>query len=116
MEHDSKKIRLDAKLVQADRWQIGRIATIRLLSGVAAECMISNISLNGFRMHCPAPVVPGQTLWLEMGNGDPLRSKVIWSDDEIAGCEFINPVGRAMYSEIILRAIGPDRLGEEVYI
>jgi hypothetical protein len=116
MGHYSKHARLSAGLIQGDRWQIDRTATIRFWSGAAAGCLLTNISRKGYRMRCRAPLISAQTIWLEMNGCDPLHSKVIWSEDEIAGCGFLTPLAEAIYSKVIRSSIGPDRLGDDIYI
>jgi hypothetical protein len=112
----NKHVGLHAGMIQADRWQLNQGAVVRFWSGVTADCLVINVSRFGFRVQVPKPLIANQTIWLELEGCEPLHSKVIWSEADFAGCQFVMPLGDAVYGDIILFSSGPDRLGDEIYI
>lgn len=112
----NRHVRLHADMIQADRWQINRSASIRFWSSAAIECVMINVSRFGCRVHVAEPLAANQTIWLELDGCDPLHAKVIWSENCFAGCQFDTPLSEAAYAGIISASLGPDRFGDEIYI
>ncbi len=79
----------------------------RLPAGTLAETdsgepiAIVNISEHGFRAICTRPSDLGDSVSLMIGANGPLAAHVVWTDDNMIGCEFVTPLKRSVLAAII---------------
>jgi transcriptional regulator with XRE-family HTH domain len=66
--------------------------------GDAVDVTIHNLSATGLLLHTSAKLVTGDEINLELPEAPQARAKVVWADETLFGCEFVQPVSRAVLS------------------
>jgi transcriptional regulator with XRE-family HTH domain len=76
--------------------------------GDAVDVTIHNLSSTGLLLHTSASLECGDELNLELPEAPEARATVVWADETLFGCEFVEPVSQAVLSATELQS-GPDR-------
>ena len=79
----------------------GRRAVRRIVNIAAAlredgakkhPIVVHDISTGGFKCDSPEPLEEGAEVWLKLPGFEAKRSRVVWTRDKEAGCEFEAPI------------------------
>ena len=68
-----------------------RVGALRI-DGMRQLCLIKNVSSGGARIRPYEPLLPGQKLRLELGDGTTIPGAVKWVDIDEAGIQFDAPI------------------------
>lgn len=66
-------------------------------------CRVIDLSTHGARLEIYSPLRTGSMIWLTMPQAAPVAATIIWSDDFVAGCQFIAPLEQDCYEALIER-------------
>jgi hypothetical protein len=69
---------------------------------------VTNISLTGVKIRVLVPLEVGALVWMRLPNLDPVYAKVIWAEDNEAGCEFLQPLHPAIFSVVAYTCTGKE--------
>jgi hypothetical protein len=104
---------LQARLESTETYQDGRARVRRqlglqtLASGLvedSATVIIHNLSESGLLIETSAPLAKGDLIDVDLPNSGATQVKVIWSSDQLFGCEFVKEVSSGTVSAALLRA------------
>ena len=73
---------------QADRFGVHRPSTLRAGPGHAVDAIIQDLSACGCRIHGQFSLRPGETIQVGLTGIGARAATVVWSDGDVAGCEF----------------------------
>lgn len=73
---------------QADRFGVNRRSTLRAGPGHAVDAIIQDLSACGCRIHGQFSLRPGETIQVGLAGVGARTATVVWSDGDVAGCEF----------------------------
>ncbi|MHA6718938.1 PilZ domain-containing protein [Sphingomonas sp. RS6] len=77
----------------AVRFLVDRGTTVRGLDGKPFEAVVENFSATGFMFRADVALPSGTLLWIGLSGAGAREAKVVWSDGERHGCEFLIPLG-----------------------
>jgi hypothetical protein len=77
---------------QAVRRIVNLAAALREDGAKRHSIVVLDISMGGFRCDSPEPLEEGAEVWLKLPGFEAKRSRVIWTKDKEAGCEFETPL------------------------
>ncbi|WP_232366874.1 helix-turn-helix domain-containing protein [Alteripontixanthobacter muriae] len=81
-----------------------------LSSGAPMVVTIHNISETGMLIECQHALVVGETLAIDLPGAETTSAKVVWLSGHLQGCQFVNPISKAVLSAAQLRSA----VGQEV--
>lgn len=92
---------LTERLIGDDRSAVRR--TLRLgvstyTSGDVAMALILNISETGLLIETVVRLAVGETLFVDLPEASASAIRVVWTDNLLAGCEFVDPVSMGAVS------------------
>ncbi|HEX8225799.1 MAG TPA: PilZ domain-containing protein [Allosphingosinicella sp.] len=87
---------IDAELSQipisdgrkAERRIVNLAAALREQGATNAKVVLVDISVGGFRAETSEPIDEGHEVWLKLPGHEARRSRVVWTKDNMVGCEF----------------------------
>ena len=87
---------IDAELSQipisdgrkAERRIVNLAAALREQGAKSAKVVLVDISVGGFKAETSEPMEEGHEVWLKLPVHEARRSRVIWTKDNVVGCEF----------------------------
>ncbi|WP_296679176.1 PilZ domain-containing protein, partial [Novosphingobium sp.] len=94
---------LEARLLRRafERRAIG--ATIPCRRGTMREVVrLRDLSQHGARLSSVAPLRPGVSIWLQIGNLRPIEALIVWTAGLEAGCIFTAPLHAAVFDMLTL--------------
>jgi hypothetical protein len=91
---------IDAELSQlpisdgrkAERRIVNLAAALRDEGARNCKIVLRDISVGGFRAETDEPVEHGAEVWLKLPGLEAKRSRVVWAQDNVVGCEFEWPL------------------------
>ena len=87
----------------APRTQISIPAQLRPSGGRGFHTVVQDLSLSGF---CAASVIrlhPGTVCWLTMSGLGSLQGKVVWWENNLAGCAFDQLLSPIVHDNLLMR-------------
>jgi PilZ domain len=87
---------IDAELSQipitdgrkAERRIVNLAAALREQGAKTSKIVVVDISVGGFKAESEDPLEEGHEVWLKLPGHEARRSRVVWSKDNVVGCEF----------------------------
>ena len=101
----SAVLRVDAPLLDSRR-TARRMLSLDVpveVSAEATEALIHNISETGLLIETALAVDVGEALHVDLPHVGPTRARVVWTHDQLVGCEFLSPISPAAISAALLR-------------
>lgn len=78
-------------------------------TGAEIEALVHNISATGMLVESKVPLAIGEIVEVNLPHSGKTATRVIWTSDGIAGCQFEMPISPATLSAAQLRSVvGPD--------
>ena len=78
-------------------------------TGAEIEALVHNISATGMLVESDAPLEIGEVIEVNLPHSGKTATKVIWTSNRLAGCQFEMPISPATLSAAQLRGVvGPD--------
>ena len=78
-------------------------------AGAEIEALVHNISATGMLVESTVPLEVGEMVEVNLPHSGKTATRVIWTSDGIAGCQFEMPISPATLSAAQLRSVvGPD--------
>ena len=65
-----------------------------------------DISPHGCRVELPERVSIGETVWITLPGLESTESRVAWTQDWIAGLQFVHPLHQAVFDALLARLKG----------
>jgi hypothetical protein len=65
--------------------------------------LVTEISLEGARLLTPAPLEIGGKILLQLPMLEPVKARIVWVSNRIAGCLFLRPLHPAVYRVVVAR-------------
>lgn len=78
----------------------GRVATSDTQGGI----QIHNLSRTGILVESTVAVTTGETIEVELLDGQSHRAQIVWADEGLFGCRFSRPLTQAELSAALLRS------------
>jgi hypothetical protein len=103
-DHDARK---------APRRIVNLAAALRDEGAVTSAARVSDISTGGCRIEAENPLPEGTQIWLKVPGLETKRSRIVWADGRICGCEFEIPLHPGEIE--ILTPRRPSRKASEVF-
>lgn len=76
--------------------------------GEPTNVTVHNVSRTGMLIECQPSLPLGEIVAIDLPGSEATPAKVIWASDRLHGCEFLEPVSKALLSAAQLRsAVGP---------
>ena len=112
---------IDAELSQipitdgrkAERRIVNLAAALREDGAKSAKVVLVDISVGGFKAETSEALEEGHEVWLKLPGHEARRSKVVWSRDNMVGCEFEYPLHPRELEQIVAPA--PRRIVKGVF-
>ena len=77
--------------------------------GGPANVTVHNVSRTGMLLECDSSLPVDEILMIDLPGAEATQAKVVWTSDRLHGCEFLEPVSKAVLSAAQLRsAVGSD--------
>ncbi|HEX2763051.1 MAG TPA: PilZ domain-containing protein [Allosphingosinicella sp.] len=91
---------IDAELSQlpisdgrkAERRIVNLAAALREDGARSTKIVLRDISVGGFKAEVESPLEHGAEVWLKLPGLEPRRSRVVWGEGNVVGCEFEWPL------------------------
>ena len=99
---------------KAPRRIVNLAAALREEGAVTSMARISDISTGGCRIESDTPLEVGAQVWLKLPGLETKRSRIVWANGRIGGCEFEIPLHAAEIETLIPRR--PTRKASEVFL
>ena len=90
----------------APRRTVNFAAAMRQAGATTSNAIIRNVGAGGCKVEADAPVSVGDEVWLKFPGIEAKRSKIVWVDPPMLGCQFAVPLFAAEL-ESIARADQP---------
>lgn len=84
----------------APRRTVNFAAAMRQAGATTSDAVIHNIGAGGCKLEASAPVKVGDEVWLKFPGMEARRSKVVWVDPPMLGCQFAVPLYAAELESI----------------
>lgn len=84
----------------APRRTVNFAAAIRQAGATTSDAIIHNVGSGGCKVEADAPVSVGDEVWLKFPGMEARRSKVVWVDPPMLGCQFAMPLYAAELESI----------------
>ena len=96
----------EASLGQADRRRVLRLAlrltaTMRDGRSSRVRARVIDMSTNGCRIECTAPVEDDSRIWLSIAGLETQYCRVVWHCEEFIGLEFERPLSEAVFNKLL---------------
>ena len=96
----------EASLGQADRRRVLRLAlrltaTMRDGRSSRVRARVIDMSTNGCRIECTAPVEDDSWIWLSIAGLETQYCRVVWHCEEFIGLEFERPLSEAVFNKLL---------------
>lgn len=79
-------------------------ATVRALGEGPADAVLRDVSAFGCRLAAAPGHVAGDRVRLRLGGSMSVPATVIWSDEEVIGCRFDEPIDTSILRSLTLEA------------
>ena len=79
----------------AERRVVNLAASLREPGASLADAEVVNLSCTGFAAETDAEIETGNHVWLKLPGLEPVNSRVVWTDGNKAGFEFVTPLHSA---------------------
>jgi len=66
-----------------------------------ALCRVLDLSLHGARLQTYSALPRNTTMWLTLPIIGTRTATIIWSDDFLAGCQFLEPLSEAEFKSLV---------------
>lgn len=66
--------------------------------------VVTDLSPEGAKLVAPAPLEVGRTVALTLPMLDPLRARIVWVSERLAGCRFLDPLHPAVLRVVMAAA------------
>jgi hypothetical protein len=86
---------------RTDRSALRLNATMRDGRNSRVRARVIDMSTNGCRIECTAPVEDDSWVWLAIAGLETQYCRVVWSCHEFAGVEFANPLSEAVLDRLL---------------
>lgn len=87
----------------APRTRITIPATFRPSGGRAFQTMVHDLSLGGFCASAISRLHPGTVCWVTLPGLESLQAEVVWWNNSLVGCAFINLLSPIVHDNILSR-------------
>jgi hypothetical protein len=84
----------------APRRTVNFAAALRQAGATTSNALIHNVGAGGCKVESDAPVSVGDEVWLKFPGMEAKRSKVVWVDPPMLGCQFASPLYAAELESI----------------
>jgi hypothetical protein len=84
----------------APRRTVNFAAAIRQAGATTSHAIVHNVGAGGCKVEVEAPVGVGDEVWLKFPGLEARRSKVVWVDPPMLGCQFAVPLYAAELESI----------------
>lgn len=84
----------------APRRTVNFAAAIRQKGATTRDAIVHNVGAGGCKMEVRAPVQVGDEVWVKFPGIEAKRSKVVWVDPPMLGCQFAVPLYAAELESI----------------
>lgn len=96
----------EASTGQADRRRVLRLAlrltaTMRDGRSSRVRARVIDMSPNGCRIECTAPVEDDSWIWLSIAGLETQYCRVVWHCEEFIGLEFERPLSEAVFNKLL---------------
>lgn len=88
---------------RAGRRILNMAAALREEGAVTRPVLVVDISVTGFRAESSDPFEESAEVWLKLPGFEPKRSRVVWVEGKVAGCEFEVPMHESEISALSKR-------------
>ncbi len=91
---------------QSDRRRVERLAlrltaTMRDSRSSRVRARVIDMSTDGCRIECTAPVEDGSRIWLSIAGLETQYCRVVWHCNEFIGVEFERPISEAVFEKLL---------------
>ncbi|OYX66377.1 MAG: pilus assembly protein PilZ [Sphingomonadales bacterium 32-64-17] len=90
----------------AERVQLMIPAQLRVPGARAFQTVVKDISLSGFAATAINRMHPGSLCWLSLPDLETQQAEVIWWEDALVGCAFVNLLSPIVHDTILARYRG----------
>jgi hypothetical protein len=87
----------------APRTKLTIPAQLRLSGGRAFQTVVHDLSISGFSAAAISRMHPGQICWITLPGLESLQSEVVWWDNSIVGCAFMDLLSPIVHDNILER-------------
>ncbi len=87
----------------APRVKIRIPATLRPSGSRGFQSMVHDLSLSGFSASAVNRMHPGNMCWLSLPGLEALQAEVIWWDNSLVGCAFLNLLSPIVHDNLLTR-------------
>lgn len=81
-----------------------RLGVSTFNSGDVSTALILNMSETGLLIESPVGLTAGETLFVDIPETSASALRVVWTDNMLAGCEFVDPVSTSAVSAAQLKS------------
>jgi len=90
----------------APRTRLSIPAQLRQSGGRPFQTVVNDLSLSGFSATAITRMHPGAVCWLTLPGLESLQAEVIWWENNLAGCAFVNLLSPIVHDNMIARFRG----------
>lgn len=90
----------------APRTKIAIPASLRVSGNKGFQTVIHDLSLGGFCAAAVSRVHPGTVCWLSIPGVESLQGEVVWWNNSLVGCAFLNLLSPIVHDNILARYRG----------
>ncbi len=76
-------------------------AQLRMSGGRAFQTVVHDLSISGFSASAISRVRPGQTCWITLPGLESLHAEVVWWENSVAGCAFMELMSPIVHDNIL---------------
>ncbi|MEN7536142.1 PilZ domain-containing protein [Aurantiacibacter flavus] len=81
-------------------------ARLRVPGMRAFQTVVNDLSLSGFSATAVTRMHPGQSCWLTLPDLESQQAEVVWWEDRLVGCAFVNLLSTIVHDTILERYRG----------
>ncbi|WP_202391582.1 PilZ domain-containing protein [Pontixanthobacter luteolus] len=78
-------------------------AQLRASGGRAFQTVVHDLSISGFSAAAISRMHPGQVCWISLPGLESLQAEVVWWDNSIVGCAFMELLSPIVHDNILQR-------------
>ena len=75
-------------------------ADLLVSAGPKFKVAVLDLSQTGFRIETGNYIVPGRKIYISIPGFQSLQARIAWSDRDLYGCEFTQPLHRSIFDHI----------------
>ncbi len=87
----------------APRTRVSIPASLRPSGGRGFQTVVHDLSLAGFSAAAINRLQPGSVCWLSLPGLESLQAEVVWWNNSLAGCAFINMLSPIVHENLLAR-------------